>query len=125
MYDVDRILEIPIRNVAGRLGVEMKKRGKDMVANCLWHEDRRPSMVVGGKYNRCHCYSCGADYGVIDLVMKVRGVDFKDACEWLGGAPSKPPRGEEEGLKAKGEGLRAKGEGLRWIILIMGIWRRG
>ena len=32
------------------------------------------------------CFVCGASGGTIDLVMKALRKDFKEACQWLGGA---------------------------------------
>ena len=113
MYDTDKIANIPIKEVAERLGLKLKKRGKDFVINCLWHEDKHPSMVVGGKYNRVHCFSCDKDYGVLDLVMRAYDMDFKGACEWLVNeaflpAPSAPAcwlrsKGRRKGRASFGE----------------------
>ena len=35
--------------------------------------------------NTCRCFACGAGGGPIDLVMRLLGKDFRQACEWLGG----------------------------------------
>ncbi|WP_406044184.1 DnaB-like helicase C-terminal domain-containing protein [Succinimonas sp.] len=34
------------------------------------HQEARPSMSVNKKNNTCHCFSCGATYSIIDLVIK-------------------------------------------------------
>jgi DNA primase len=38
--------------------------------NCLnpGHEDSHPSMSYDKKRNKCHCFSCGADYDIFDLI---------------------------------------------------------
>lgn len=68
-----------IVQVAERLGIELT-RGK---ALCLWHPDKHPSLVFDPKRQTCHCWSCGKTADVIELVEKVRGVGFREACGWL------------------------------------------
>lgn len=36
------------------------------------HHDRNPSMSYDRYRNKCHCFSCGADYSLIDLI----GIDY-------------------------------------------------
>ena len=42
--------------------------------NCLnpKHDDRNPSMSYDAKNQRCHCFSCGASYDLLDLI----GIDY-------------------------------------------------
>lgn len=42
--------------------------------NCLNpdHTDSNPSMSYDRKRNKCHCFSCGADYDTLDLI----GIDY-------------------------------------------------
>lgn len=42
--------------------------------NCLnpEHTDSNPSMSYDRKRNKCHCFSCGADYSILDLI----GIDY-------------------------------------------------
>lgn len=32
------------------------------------HTDNHPSMMYTGKYNICHCFSCGVNYDIFDLI---------------------------------------------------------
>ena len=89
MYDIDKINSIDILDVLERLGIEYKKNGNRYWARCIWHDDSHPSMLVGGKRNIVHCFSCGKSANVIGVVMHVKGVGFKEACEWLGFSPNK------------------------------------
>lgn len=45
--------------------------------NCLnpEHEDRNPSMSYDRKRNKVHCFSCGADYDIIDLLQQEYDLD--------------------------------------------------
>lgn len=36
------------------------------------HTDSNPSMSYDRKRNKCHCFSCGADYSILDLI----GIDY-------------------------------------------------
>ena len=72
----------------------MKRQGRTVMTLCPWHEEKRPSMQVGGKHNTCHCFSCGETHGPIDLVMKVKGCKFTEAMEYLSPTPASP-KGEE------------------------------
>lgn len=64
-------------------GYEIKKRGKDYVTRCPFHEDDTPSLVITPDKNLFHCFGCDAAGSVIDWVMKTQGVSFKHAVELL------------------------------------------
>lgn len=70
---------LPILQVARDLGLELT-HGRTY---CLWHPDKHPSLTFSTKRNNCHCYSCGKSADSIELVMKVRGCTFREACDWL------------------------------------------
>ncbi|MBO4515948.1 toprim domain-containing protein [bacterium] len=42
------------------------------------HEDRHPSMSFDKKRNRCHCFSCGADYDIFDVIGIDTGLTGKE-----------------------------------------------
>ncbi len=33
------------------------------------HEDKHPSMSFDSRRNRCHCFSCGVDYDIFDVLI--------------------------------------------------------
>jgi len=45
------------------------------------HEDKHPSMSFDSRRNRCHCFSCGADYDIFDLVSIENGLTGKELFE--------------------------------------------
>lgn len=51
------------------------------VAKCPFHSDSTPSMDI--RKNFYHCYGCGAQGDVIDLVMKKNGMSFVQAVMYL------------------------------------------
>lgn len=83
MFDKDKLMAVPIVEVAEKLNIKTKKRGARLWMKCLWHEDKRPSMILRNDNNRCHCFACGANSDVVGLVMKEQNINFKEACLWL------------------------------------------
>ena len=84
-FDLSRINNLDIVEVAQRLGVNLRRSGSHYLMLCPWHDDTHPSLVL---YNHsgdmhCHCYSCGAHHSVIDLAMALEGWSFQEACQWL------------------------------------------
>lgn len=65
-------------------GIDLKTHGsKDRIGLCPFHEDETPSFVVSPDKNLFHCMGCGAAGSVIDLVMKLDQVDFREAVDQL------------------------------------------
>lgn len=65
-------------------GVELERRGKDLVGRCPFHEDRSPSLVISPAKNLWHCLgACQEGGSVIDWVMRWEGVSFRHAVELL------------------------------------------
>lgn len=48
---------------------------------CPFHEDTDPSLQINK--DNVYCHSCKESWDVFALVQKVKGVDFKEACQWL------------------------------------------
>ena len=80
-YELQKLRDLPIEGVAERLGLRVE-RHKSL---CPFHEDSHPSLSYKVSKNTCRCFACGAGGGPIDLVMRLLGKDFRQACEWLGG----------------------------------------
>lgn len=82
-YDINRLRELPIEDVAERLGLQV---GRGHKALCPFHDDTHPSLSFHRGRNSFHCFVCGTGgSGPIDLVMKVLGKSFAEACQWLAG----------------------------------------
>lgn len=45
------------------------------------HEDKHPSMSFDSRRNRCHCFSCGVDYDIFDVVAIDTGLSGKELFE--------------------------------------------
>lgn len=64
-------------------GIEVNRQG---FCRCPLHAgDDTPSMKVYVNQNTWHCYGCGEGGDIIDFVMKVDGLSFRDACRAISG----------------------------------------
>jgi DNA primase catalytic core len=68
-------------------GVELAKRGRDLVGLCPFHEDTDPSLVISrgpDGHQLWNCLgACGVGGTAIDWVMRRDGVSFRHAVELL------------------------------------------
>jgi len=65
--------------------VALRRKGRELVALCPFHEDSTPSMAVithkGRGFYKCH--ACGAGGDAIRFVMDFHGVDFAEAVRMI------------------------------------------
>ena len=92
-FELQQLRDLPIEGVAERLGMEVVRHK----ALCPFHDDHHASLSFNVRKNTYRCFVCGEHGGTIDLVMRVKGMEFKEACRWLGLTPSPSP--EREGRK--------------------------
>jgi DNA primase len=71
--------------VAEQLGMKVKSQGRNFIARCPFHEDKNPSFYLYSDTNKFYCFGCGEHGDVIDLYMKLAGVEFKTAVKELAG----------------------------------------
>lgn len=92
MIDTEPLKAVDIKDVYQALGYEL--RGGHSNARCFGtahkNGDRNPSLGLDIKANRFKCFSCGIQGDTIELVMQARGIDFKQATEWLADTFNKP-----------------------------------
>lgn len=62
---------------------ELKRSGSRWVCCCPIHAERTPSCFVNDESNTFHCFGCGASGDAISYVMKVKGLPFSEALEYL------------------------------------------
>jgi DNA primase len=58
---------------------ELKKSGREFVARCPWHDDRRPSLSVSPSRNRVHCFVCDKGTDAIGWLQDRQGMSFQEA----------------------------------------------
>jgi hypothetical protein len=64
--------------------VSLRKGGRSFVGRCPFHNDQHPSFSVSAEKGLFHCFGCGESGDVFDFVMKLEGIDFREARARLG-----------------------------------------
>jgi len=83
--DLDDLKQgIRIEALCAERGIALRRHGSaDLVGKCPFHEEDEPSFIVTPGKNLFHCMGCDAGGSVIDLVMKLDGLTFREAVEQL------------------------------------------
>lgn len=63
--------------------VALKKRGKEFVGVCPFHEDHRPSLNVSPTKQIYKCFACGAGGGVFQFLTQLQKLSFPEAVRQL------------------------------------------
>jgi len=69
--------------VLAERGVDLRKKGRVLVARCPFHEEKTPSFTVTPAKGLFHCFGCGAAGDVIGFVTKHDKVSFGSALDTL------------------------------------------
>jgi DNA primase len=73
--------------------LRLKRCGQLQHALCPFHADKNPSFYVYPAHPaHYHCYGCDAHGDIFDWLEKARGMMFREAVKYLGGAPLLPSR---------------------------------
>jgi len=64
--------------------LSLKKKGKEVVGLCPFHDDHRPSMYVNPVKQIFKCFACGAGGDVFKFVQMREGLTFPQAIQRLG-----------------------------------------
>jgi DNA primase len=63
--------------------VRLKKRGKNYVGLCPFHQEKTPSFTVSSEKQVYHCFGCGKGGNVFTFVMEIEKVSFTEAVRSL------------------------------------------
>ncbi len=63
--------------------LELRPQGRNFVARCPWHNDRRPSMTVNQERQTWKCWVCDIGGDIFSYVMQRDGLDFPTALRQL------------------------------------------
>jgi len=63
--------------------LSLKKKGREMLGLCPFHDDHRPSMYVNPQKQIFKCFACGAGGDVFKFVQMREGLTFTQAIERL------------------------------------------
>ncbi len=86
MAEVDgRSLVLAAADIVGVISrtVSLRKRGRNYLGLCPFHQEKTPSFNVNPEKQMFYCFGCKASGNVIDFVMKRDRVEFLDALRQL------------------------------------------
>jgi len=63
--------------------LQLRRQGRGYVGLCPWHDDTRPSMQVNPERQTFKCWVCDIGGDVFSFVMKIDGLEFREALEML------------------------------------------
>ncbi len=63
--------------------IELKRRGRNLVGLCPFHNEKTPSFTVYPETNSFFCFGCGMGGDVIGFVRNIEHLDYIDAVKLL------------------------------------------
>jgi len=63
--------------------IQLRRQGRNYVGLCPWHDDSKPSLQVNPERQSFKCWVCDIGGDVFSFVMKIEGVEFREALEML------------------------------------------
>src|SRR6266576_2062039 len=83
---MDEVAEVKSRlEIAEVVGayVPLKQAGRNLKAPCPFHQEKTASFMVSPEKGIYHCFGCGEGGDIFNFVMKMEGMDFRQALELL------------------------------------------
>ncbi|MFI3141877.1 MAG: DNA primase [Clostridia bacterium] len=63
--------------------IQLKRRGKNLVGLCPFHNERTPSFTVYPENQSYYCFGCGSGGTVINFAMNIENLGFMEAVQSL------------------------------------------
>jgi DNA primase len=73
---------LPIDQLVGQY-CQLKKKGRNFVALCPFHNDTHPSFLVSPDKGIAYCFACQSGGDIFSFVQKIESVDFPEALKIL------------------------------------------
>ncbi|MBN1853102.1 MAG: DNA primase [Pirellulales bacterium] len=92
--------------------ISLRRQGRIYVGLCPWHDDSRPSLQVNPQRQSFKCWVCDIGGDVFSFLMKMEGIEFREALESLAeraGIPIHPIQRPADGTEnSAGAGMNKK-----------------
>ena len=63
--------------------VNLRRRGKNLVGLCPFHNEKTPSFTVYPENGSFYCFGCGVGGDVITFVRRMENLDYMEAVKQL------------------------------------------
>jgi DNA primase len=74
--------KVPLSKIVGQ-DVALKKKGREFVGNCPFHNEKTGSFFVNDDKGTYYCFGCGTSGNIFNYIMEKRGLQFMQAVELL------------------------------------------
>lgn len=81
--DIYQALQTSIIDVAIPSLNQARQLGENYLSLCPFHKENHPSFYLYALTNSFYCFGCGVGGNVINLVMKLHNLPFKEAVRFL------------------------------------------
>lgn len=80
--------------------VSLKKRGRNLIGLCPFHNEKTPSFNVYPESNSFYCFGCGVGGDIITFIERIENLDYLEAVKFLASRSglSVPDSNEKDGL---------------------------
>jgi len=78
---LNRIKAAPISSVIEATGAALKRIGREYLTQCIWHEDKNPSLTVSDDKGFCYCHVCRKGGDSVDYIGQRLGLGWRDALQ--------------------------------------------
>ncbi len=74
--------QVDIKNLIEKY-VPLKKRGRNYIGLCPFHNEKTPSFTVSQEKQIFHCFGCGKGGDIFTFIMEREGLNFAQAVEMI------------------------------------------